>query len=289
MGTGDVAAAATGTVEDWGPVNAFLSELQTHRSVSGGLTRRVLRSRNADGVVSLGPSGEEHADVVVTDDEQAHDAVVIGSGNLGGVWFTGHPDKLTAEDIEEHWPGMIEALAGHPGVSFVVVATERDGAVAIGRSGLHRLRTGEVEGVDPLAPFGSEAREDFLRASRFPHAPDIYLNSLYDLRTDEVAAFEELVGCHGGLGGWQTRAILIHPTIMPIASDLLDERGDLVGSENVHRQLVRWLESLGHRSELALGSTDAATADVAIEGPVQSMHRGVPQGRFRTADQPVSE
>ena len=218
----------------------------------------------------------------------AHDAVVIGSGNLGGVWFTGHGSRLTAEDIEEHWPGMLESLAGHPGVSFVVVATERDGPVAIGRNGLHRLLSGEVEGIDPMAPFGPEAREDFLRASRFPHAPDIYLNSMYDARSDEVAAFEELVGCHGGLGGWQTRAVLIHPSGLPIASDLLNAHGDLVGSENVHRQLVRWLESLGHRTdlerELPEGGQVGADAELG-----QVLRRGVPQGRFRTADRPVSE
>ena len=26
-----------------------------------------------------------------------------------------------------------------------------------------------------------------------------------------VAAFEELIGSHGGLGGWQTRASLLYP------------------------------------------------------------------------------
>ena len=44
-------------------------------------------------------------------------------------------------------------------------------------------------------------------------------------------------------------AVLIHPSDLPIASDLLNAHGDLVGSENVHR-LVRWLESLGHRTDL---------------------------------------
>ena len=133
-------------------------------------------------------------------------------GDLGGVWFTASEERLTAEEIELAWPGLINLLSRHPGVAFVVVATDRDGPVAIGRSGLQRLLTGEVEGVDPLAAFGPEAREDFLRASRFPHAPDIYLNSMYDERVDEVAAFEELVGCHGGLGGWQTRAVSGRPS-----------------------------------------------------------------------------
>jgi len=34
--------------------------------------------------------------------------------------------------------------------------------------------------------------------------------------TEEVAAFEELVGSHGGLGGWQTEAMLVHPARWPV-------------------------------------------------------------------------
>ena len=30
--------------------------------------------------------------------------------------------------------------------------------------------------------------------------------------TMDVAAFEPLVGCHGGLGGWQDRAFVMAPT-----------------------------------------------------------------------------
>jgi hypothetical protein len=317
LGSG-TAAAATGSVEDWGPVNAFLSELQTHRSVSGGLTRRMLSRRTADGVVALGPGDREHRDADSSSDASA--VVVVGSGNLGGVWFTAEPERLTAEEIELAWPGLISMLSRHPGVAFVVVATDRDGPVAIGRSGLQRLLTGEVEGVDPLAAFGPEAREDFLRASRFPHAPDIYVNSLYDERIDEVAAFEELVGCHGGLGGWQTRAVLIHPVELPIASELLTSRGELIGSETVHRQLVRWLEQLGHRDDLARPSavdpssaagTAAATpaaaladtaadtpavaaaadtpaAAAAADQPAQVESPNAPRGRFRQAAPPES-
>lgn len=303
LGSGTT-AAATGSVEDWGPVNAFLSELQTHHSVSGGLTRKMLSRRTADGVVALGPGDREHKDADSSgadSGDEASQVVVVGSGNLGGVWFTGSAGRLTAEEIELTWPGLINLLSRHPGVAFVVVATDRDGPVAIGRSGLQRLLTGEVEGVDPLAAFGPEAREDFLRASRFPHAPDIYLNSMYDERTDEVAAFEELVGCHGGLGGWQTRAVLIHPAELPIASELLTASGELIGSETVHRQLVRWLQQLGHRGDIeqtpalapavAPGAEPRVAPGVApgrIVGPGRR-RRGEPQGRFRKADPPESE
>jgi len=74
-----------------------------------------------------------------------------------------------------------------------------------------------------------------------PEAPDIYVNSLLD-ELGEVAAFEGLVGCHGGLGGWQDRAMIVWPIDLPAPS------GMLVGADAVHRQLVAWLEHVGQRT-----------------------------------------
>ncbi len=147
-------------------------------------------------------------------------------------------------------PGLIEALATHPGIGFVVVKGAA-GPVAIGPLGAMQLDTGVVTGEDPLAAF-PRAREDFARVAQFPAAPDIYVNSLYDPSLGEVAAFEELVGCHGGLGGWQTRPILVYPADWSVDEDLTGASGLLEGAENVHRQLVRWLEGLGHRANLAI-------------------------------------
>ena len=165
------------------------------------------------------------------------------------MWFSRHPDRLTATDIERLHPGPLAVLAAHPGIGFVVVQTDA-GPVALGAQGTHDLVTGDVVGVDPFALFGPDAASDVLRVSSFPNAPDIYVNSSYDPVLDEVSAFEELVGCHGGLGGWQTRPLLVHPTDWPLDPDLLDDRGRLRGADVVHRQLVRWLERLGHRTDL---------------------------------------
>ena len=60
-----------------------------------------------------------------------------------------------------------------------------------------------------------------------------------------------LVGCHGGLGGWQTRPLLVHPADWTVDEDLTGASGLLEGATDVHRQLVRWLEALGHRQDLA--------------------------------------
>ena len=65
-------------------------------------------------------------------------------------------------------------------------------------------------------------------------------------RTGDDTAFEDLVGSHGGLGGWQTEAMLVHPAEWQIT------QGDLIGPDAVHRQLVEWLAMLGLRTERAV-------------------------------------
>jgi hypothetical protein len=181
---------------------------------------------------------------------EAPPLAVVGSGNLGAVWFTDSDERLTLSQLESRFPGLIEALATHPGVGFVVVLGAT-GPVAIGARGAVNLATGDVTGEDPLGGWPEQTREDFVRVSAFTNAPDIYLNSLYDPALGEVAAFEELVGCHGGLGGWQTRPMLVHPADWTVDEDLVGASGLLHGADNVHRQFVRWLEGLGHRADLA--------------------------------------
>lgn len=212
-----------------GRVRSLVVELAQQESVTGRLTRR-----------SMKPDAETPVPPIA----------VIGSGNLGAVWFTDSPERLTLAQLDDMHPGLVEALASHPGVGFVVVNTTV-GPVAIGDNGAHSLASGSVTGTDPLADFGEHARADLLRAASFENAPDIYLNSAYDPVLGEVSAFEELVGCHGGLGGWQTRPILVHPSEWNVDEDLTDASGRLYGADAVHRQMVRWLEQLGHRKNLA--------------------------------------
>jgi hypothetical protein len=122
----------------------------------------------------------------------------------------------------------------------VLVRSEQLGSLVLGRAGVHRLDDGVVEGEDPLAPFGPNAARHVRRTDGFPHCPDILVNSTYWHELDEVAAFEELVGSHGGLGGAQSYPFVLHPDELPLPAELL------VGAEAVHGELRRWLVSLGH-------------------------------------------
>ena len=46
--------------------------------------------------------------------------------------------------------------------------------------------------------------------------------------------------------------MLLHPADWRVDEELTGPSGLLEGAESVHRQLVRWLEALGHRGDLAI-------------------------------------
>ncbi len=236
---------ATARVEEWGQTNAMLSEMTQVKGVTGGLARTALRSQTEDGVVGLGPAGEETAPGEEGREaggpEERPDLIAIASGNFGLVYFPRMPGRVTLEQLAEAYPGLVDALAGHPGIGAMLIRSEGHGSIVIGRDGINFLAENRVEGVDPVAQYGGRAREAFLRLDGMDHVPDLSVISLYDPEFDEVAAFEELIGSHGGLGGPQTQPIIMYP-----AEWELDE--DLVGAPAVYRQIRRWAERhLDHR------------------------------------------
>ena len=135
----------------------------------------------------------------------------MASGCLGLITFPREPGRVTMERIDELYPSLMPALLNHPGIGFALVRSERDGPLALGESGVHRLSDGTVAGEDPLAPFGPNAAHHVRRTDGFEHCPDIVVNSTYWAETDEVAAFEELVGSHGGMGGEQSFPFALAP------------------------------------------------------------------------------
>jgi hypothetical protein len=177
--------------------------------------------------------------------------LVVASGNLALIYLTRSTERLNRTEIDRAYPKLISGLAAHPGVGLVI-ADDEEGPVAFGSAGTHRLRDGTVEGIDPLLPYGPEARCDLLRHQEAAHIGDLVLISCVDPVTHEVAAFEELVGSHGGLGGWQTDAMLVYPTGWPISPE------PMRGSDTVHRQLVEWLAMLGLRTQSAAADELAA-------------------------------
>jgi len=238
-------ADSSDDIEGWARTDALVDDL----AAGNGLRARTMRNassamqrhdRNIPERIDAGPSAASPGST-----DQNETFHVFGSGNLGLIYVRGERQRLTRQQIEKRFPALIPGLATHPGIGFVAVLDEIDGPVALGAAGWVRLTDGSVTGADPLVPFGSDAHAFVLRAASKDEAPDIYVNSLIDPGTDEVAAFEGLVGCHGGLGGWQDRAFIMVPNDVPFPAERV------VGADALHLALTAILRACGHRSSLS--------------------------------------
>jgi uncharacterized membrane protein YvlD (DUF360 family) len=214
--------------ESWNNVNGMLSDAAAEQSRLGRTVARVTRKKTDHGEVALGPATETQAKA---DDG---DVVVLASGNLGLLSITHIEGRATRQQLEAIHPGLIEGLAAHDGVGWVLVRDDELGDLAIGAEGVHHLRDGTVEGSDPLASFGRNAADHLRRTSSFGNCPDLLVNSFYDPAADEGAAFEELIGFHGGMGGAQCHPFVMAPANLPVAEPL-------VGALSIHDLFKSWV------------------------------------------------
>jgi uncharacterized membrane protein YvlD (DUF360 family) len=213
--------AATGVEETAGPANTLLSSVGQEKGLTAKAVRRATRERSVGDEVRLektGAAAERPTAPAGTEGEG--DVVVIASGNLAMVYLARFPHRLTLEELEREQPGLVPALVAHPGIGYVVVRSGRHGDVVLGRDGTRFLDEDRVEGRDPLAPFGEHAVREVRRHARLAHVGDLVVNSPLYPGTEEVAAYEELVGNHGGLGGWQTEGVLVHPAAWALGEDV---------------------------------------------------------------------
>jgi uncharacterized membrane protein YvlD (DUF360 family) len=223
--------------EAWGDLGAVLAEAREDESLSGRMLRRATSDRMADGTVALGPNREAIA--ATAEMHGRPEVLVLASGCLGLVYFPQRRERLTAEEIERLHPGLLGGLAAHPGIGFAMVRSEREGAVALGGAGSHRLSDDGVDGEDPLAPFGPSAAAHLRRHDGFRDCPDILVNGAYDPEAGEIQPFEEFMGSHGGLGGWQMHPFAVVPSAWSPPAE------PIVGVEAMHQQLRRWLAETG--------------------------------------------
>lgn len=231
--------AAIAELEDGDEARAYLrasvAEASTEESATGKTIKVATGGRLVDSSSPITEDGRKGA----SEDDGPPELVVMASGNLGLVSFPRIPGRITLEQLEDLHPGLVDGLAGHPGIGFLLVDTADSGGVVIGEAGRIYLETGRIEGSDPLLPFGPNARGHVERTHGFSTCPDIVLNSTYWEELDEVAAFEELVGSHGGLGGTQSHPFVLHPAELEWPVD------PVLGAEKIYRIFTGWMGSDG--------------------------------------------
>ena len=163
--------------------------------------------------------------------------IVMGSGNMGLIYLTQWKERLSYEEIVMLFPELIPGLVKHSGIGFILVNSIANGGMVIGQDGIYYLDSDKIIGTNPLESFGDNAAKHLKRQNSFKNMPDILVNSFYDEKYNEVCAFEELIGSHGGLGGDQTKPFILYP------SEWADP-GDLIGAESIYKFLKSEIENL---------------------------------------------
>ena len=164
------------------------------------------------------------------------EVIVLASGNLGLIYLTQWEKRLNYEQINQLYPDLIPGIAKHEGVGFIMVNSHKYGPLAVGSKGINYLKDGTIEGENPLSNFSPRTVQHLLRTDKFKYTPDILVNSFYDPQKNEVAAFEELVGSHGGTGGEQSYPFIMHPVDWKL-------KKDIVGAEDLHKVIKNMVDS----------------------------------------------
>lgn len=159
------------------------------------------------------------------------EVIVLASGNLAMIYLTQWSQRLTYEELNSYFPELIPGIINNEYVGFILVNSKEHGDLAIGKNGTYYLDSGKIDGENPLLGFGDNIVRHLKRTSSFEHTPDILVNSFYDEKADEVCAFEELVGSHGGVGGDQSKPFILYPSSWNVSDD------EIIGAESIYELL----------------------------------------------------
>ncbi len=170
--------------------------------------------------------------------------IVLASGNLAMIYLTQWNHRLTYEEISDLFPELINEIVSNEYIGFILVRSSQNGDMAIGKNGTYYLETDKIEGENPLEGFGDNIVQHLKRNSSFKYAPDILVNSFYDAEKDEVCAFEELLGSHGGAGGSQSEPFILYPSEWNVSDE------ELVGAENIYKILKTNLKNMKESTKI---------------------------------------
>jgi hypothetical protein len=212
------------------PLTAVGAELGNLQSVEGGGVVGKQVAKQGQKLIEKGTAARQETEGTSAEavpGGELPQVVAYGSGNLAQVYFDLLPRKITLSELNSAYPGMVDALVQHEGIGMVCGYEDDGTPVCLTRGGKRNLHSGEVTGVDPLAMYAPQDANAYGRNSietrawqvqrvmDFPHAGDLMvISAVYADGT--VAALEELIGSHGGLGGEQTDAFLLHPATLAV-------------------------------------------------------------------------
>ena len=154
--------------------------------------------------------------------------VVMASGCLGLVTFPREPGRVTLEGLERALAGRCcrRSRAPRRRLRARALRGRRRGRA---RRRRHRLADGTASRARTRWRRSGPTRRATWAAPTASRTARTSSSTAATGPTREVAAFEELVGSHGGMGGAQSYPFVLHP------GDLALPEEELVGAEAVHR------------------------------------------------------
>jgi len=208
---------STGRTEQWGRMSPLISAASGVRGV-GRVVGAYVRRR-------IGTPDDA--------DEPPEIAVAV-TGNLAHVSFTGIPGRADRDYIDVAYPKLIDGLVRHPGIDMVMLRSSR-GPVVLSAAANGPVAEHALDGTDTLSRFGPNAARGLRRLDAMEDCGDLVLISAFDESSGEVAPFEDQIGSHGGLGGEQSHAFVLHPSEWRIDAPI-------IGAVALNEQLRRWLD-----------------------------------------------
>jgi putative membrane protein len=173
---------------------------------------------------------------------QKSDIVLCVSGSLAMLYFTNFSQRLYLENMNIHFPGLIEALLCHPGIGFIAVESIVNGPVVINAKGMYYLNQKDYEGINPLVMYEDNAASQLKKLFSYSNIGDLIIQSQYDKHSDQISAFENLLAHHGGIGGDQTQSFVMHPQKLPFTGQIDD-------ATKMHFQLLEWQKIIFNKQE----------------------------------------
>ena len=208
--------SSTAHAESSGRISPIISEASRVRGIG----------RIASGYIRRRAGADDDAD-------EAPEIVIAASGNLAHLSLTRIPGRADRRTIDAAYPGLIDGLVRHPGIGLVMVRSGERGVVLAGGAS-HYIIGDALGGGDAVSRLGPNAARGLRRLDAMDECGDVVLISVFDEPSGEVASFENQLGSHGGLGGTQSHAFVLHPSEWGIDAPI-------VGAVALHGQIRRWL------------------------------------------------
>ena len=147
------------------------------------------------------------------DPESRQDVIVVSSGPIAYLYWTRFDEPLTAEEIDEMHPDLLDGMVACPGIGFVSVRTQ-DGGVLVHSATGQMLLTEDEARVTGEMPFDKSLFRPHVlagvrRVTRMPRAGDICIWGSFASAGHISYSYE--YGAHSGCSDEELSAFVLAP------------------------------------------------------------------------------